>query len=81
MPADGDDERGTGHRVGHHAAAQAEHPLDERLGDDLRRSAGGDDPAVQQTAETEAADAAEAQTDANPAALLEVLLAEFKIKA
>ena len=40
-----------------------------------------DDPAMQQTAETEAADAAEELADANPAALLEGLLAEFKIKA
>ncbi|GAB3588789.1 UDP-2,3-diacylglucosamine diphosphatase [Hymenobacter daeguensis] len=39
-----------------------------------------DDPAMQQTAETEAADAAEELADADPAALLEGLLAEFKIK-
>ena len=40
-----------------------------------------DDPAMQQTAEPEVADAAEALADANPAALLEGLLAEFRIKA
>ena len=40
-----------------------------------------DDPAMQQTAEADATDAADEQADANPAALLEVLLAEFKIKA
>ena len=40
-----------------------------------------DDPAMEQTAETEAADAAEVLADANPAALLEGLLAEFRIKA
>jgi UDP-2,3-diacylglucosamine pyrophosphatase LpxH len=40
-----------------------------------------DDPAMQQTAEAEAADAAEELADANPAQLLEGLLAEFKIKA
>ena len=40
-----------------------------------------DDPAMQQTDETEAADAAEEQADADPAALLEGLLAEFKIRA
>lgn len=39
-----------------------------------------DDPAMQQTAEAEAADAAEELADADPAALLEGLLAEFKIK-
>ena len=43
-----------------------------------------DDPKMQQTAEAEAADAAEALADANPAALLEGLLegllADFKIK-
>ena len=39
-----------------------------------------DDPAMQQTAEAEAADAAEELADANPAALLEGLLAEFKTK-
>ena len=39
-----------------------------------------DDPAMQQTAEAEAADAAEELADANPAVLLEGLLAEFKIK-
>ncbi|MBF9222285.1 UDP-2,3-diacylglucosamine diphosphatase [Hymenobacter sp. BT662] len=40
-----------------------------------------EDPAVQQMAETEVADAAEVLANANPAALLEGLLAEFKIKA
>ena len=40
-----------------------------------------DDPAMQQTADADAADAAEELADANPAALLEGLLAEFKIKA
>ena len=40
-----------------------------------------DDPAMLQTANAEAADAAEELADANPAALLEGLLAEFKIKA
>ncbi|GAA4047837.1 UDP-2,3-diacylglucosamine diphosphatase [Hymenobacter glaciei] len=39
-----------------------------------------DDPAMQQTAQPEAADATEALADANPAALLKGLLAEFKIK-
>ena len=39
-----------------------------------------DDPAMQQTAEADAADAAEALADANPARLLEDLLAEFKIR-
>jgi UDP-2,3-diacylglucosamine pyrophosphatase LpxH len=39
-----------------------------------------DDPAMQQTAEAEAADAAEELADADPAALLEGLLVEFKIK-
>jgi hypothetical protein len=36
---------------------------------------------MQQTAEPEVADAAEALADANPAALLEGLLAKFRIKA
>ncbi len=40
-----------------------------------------DDPRMQQTAETAAADAAEALADADPAKLLAELLAEFKIKA
>jgi UDP-2,3-diacylglucosamine pyrophosphatase LpxH len=40
-----------------------------------------DDPRMLQTPEAEAADAAEELADANPAALLEGLLAEFKIKA
>lgn len=40
-----------------------------------------DDPRMQQAAEAEAADAAEELADANPAQLLEGLLAEFKIKA
>ena len=39
-----------------------------------------DDPAMQQTDAADAADAAEDLADANPAALLEGLLAEFKIK-
>ena len=39
-----------------------------------------DDPAVQQAAAADAADAAEELADANPAALLEGLLAEFRIK-
>ena len=40
-----------------------------------------DDPAMQQTPAADAADAAEELADANPAQLLEGLLAEFKIKA
>ena len=40
-----------------------------------------DDPAMQQTPAADAADAAEALADANPAQMLEGLLAEFKIKA
>ncbi len=40
-----------------------------------------DDPRMQQAAEAEAADAAEELANANPAQLLEGLLAEFKIKA
>ena len=40
-----------------------------------------DDPAMQQPAEAEAADAAEELANANPAQLLEGLLAEFKIKS
>ena len=39
------------------------------------------DPAMQQAAEAEVVDAAEELADANPAQLLEGLLAEFKIKA
>lgn len=40
-----------------------------------------EDPRMQQTAETEAADAAEALADSDPAQLLEGLLAEFKLKS
>jgi hypothetical protein len=44
VAADGDDERCAGEGVGHDAAAQAEDVLDDRLGEDLGRCAGGDDP-------------------------------------